>query len=71
MGRGDGLKSQQPPAQGSALGIEGIHVGFRAVSAKAFAPSGRRFLLHLTTQGDALGYLLLPLRGVGSLRAAG
>ena len=39
----DGLKGQQLSAQGSALGIVGFHMGFRAVSAKAFALSGRSF----------------------------
>ena len=41
----------------------------KALKLKAFALSGRLFCLYSKTQGDALGYELLPFQGVWGLPA--
>ena len=64
----DGLKGQQLIAQGIALGIIQAHIiprpeGAKALLLKAFALSGREFLMPFVPRALPWAMFLLPLRG--------
>ena len=67
-----GLKAQQPIAQGNALGKEtatsapckGKSIRKQAIMKRTLLPLQGVYMIYPSPQGVALGYGLLPLRGV-------
>ena len=65
----DGLKAQQSHSPGQCPGYNGVYNELCALQGQhlnnwAFALAGRGISVGIFTQGAALGYVLLPLRGV-------
>jgi len=65
----NGLKAQKAHSPRQRPWVYGLikakrPVGAKALIINAFAPTGRIGICDTFTQGGALGYVLLPLRGV-------